>query len=289
MVAQLKILLGVLSLVVLGAAVLGGVYMFEKVFKPAYVRDKEAAKLLEKNVETPDLGEGVYLEAKQFMESGDLDLARAKLAEVMEVYPNSLRVDECRRVIGEINLDRLFSKSPMPGKLEYTVRRGDSLVAIAQKNRTTLAYIRQVNGLFSNVIHPNDRLILYPFDFEILIDLSDKRLSLWERGHFLKAYAIEDFKRGRGSFPGKTRIADKTAWLDGKPIRLSDSRATVAEHWLQTPVRGSSPGVVICARPKGEDADKREEAIAFGLFLSPSENEELAMLTRVGTPVTIQQ
>ncbi|MCB1096568.1 MAG: LysM peptidoglycan-binding domain-containing protein [Verrucomicrobiae bacterium] len=288
MVAQLKILLAVAALMILTATIFGGVYMYKKIFRPAYDQEREAQELLDTNAPVPDLGQPVHQKALALIEAGDIDGACGDLEQIIEVYPGSKFVEESRRVLGEINLDRLFSKSPMPGKLEYTVKNGDSLAAIARNNSTTIAYIRHVNGLFSNVIHPGDRLVLYPFDFEITVDLKFQRLILWEKGKFLKDYTISEFKRPpQGSFPGKTKIADKIAWIDGKSIRLTDPDAGQAETWLQTPARATQPGVVICSKPDGDRAEERSELIAFGLFLGRGDIDELAVLTRVGTPVTI--
>ncbi|MGK0185745.1 MAG: LysM repeat protein [Verrucomicrobiales bacterium] len=288
MVAQFKILLAVAALVVLAATVFGAFYMYEKVFRPAYDRDREAQQLLDTERPAPDLGKSVHEEAMAYLKTGDTDAARENLEQVIEVYPKSAFVEESRRALGEINLDRLFSKSPLPGKLEYTVKSGDALASIARKNDTTISYVQHVNGLFSNVIHPGDRLVLYPFDFEMTVDLKNQRLVLWEKGRFLKSYAIAEFKRSqRGSFPGKTKIADKIAWIEGKPVRLTDPRAAQADLWLQTPTRGSQPGVVICSKPEGEGAERLDAMIAFGIYLHPGDIDELAVLTRVNTPVSI--
>ena len=288
MVAQLKILLAIGAILVLVVTMLGAIYMYERVFKPAYDSDREAQQLLESDLPAPDLGQRVHEEAMAYVRAGDLESARENLEQIMDIYPDSGFVEESRRALGEINLDRLFSKSPMPGKLEYTVKRGDALAAIASRHRTTIAYVRHVNGLFSNVIHPGDRLIVYPFDFEMTVDLKNERVMLWEKGRFLKDYRINEFKRTpRGSFPRRTKIAEKMAWLGGKTVRLTDPRASLAQYWLQTPARSTQPGVVICAKPEGEDAERRGEMIAFGVFLEQEDIEELAVLTRVGTPVTI--
>lgn len=288
MVAQLKILLAVAALVVLAATVFGGFYMYKKVFRPAYDQDQEAQRLLDTERPPPDLGKGVHEEAMALLKAGEIDAAKDNLEQIIEVYPESAFVEESRRVLGEINLDRLFSKNPLPGKLEYTVKPGDALASIARNHDTTISYLRHVNGLFSNVIHPGDRLVLYPFDFEITVDLKSQRLVLWEKGRFLKSYAISEFKRSpHGSFPGKTKIVDKLAWIDAKPVRLTDPRAAQADLWLQTPTRGTQPGVVICAKPEGEGAERLGALIAFGVFLPPGDIAELAVLTRVDTPVSI--
>jgi LysM repeat protein len=288
MISRFKIVLATAAILILTVTVLGGFYMYRKVFKPAYDMDKQAAELLGANLPGPDLGQKKHTEAMERIAQGEIIAARHILETVIEIHPDSSIAGEAQRAIGEINLDKIFSKSPMPGKLQYTVKQGDSLAGIAKRNRTTIAYIQQVNGLFSTLIHPGNRLILYPFEFDFTVDLKNKALSLWENGKFVKMYPIIDFKRPlRGSFPSRTRISDKRAWLDGKSIRLTDRKAPLAEMWLQTPSRLGTPEVIFCRVPTPGSDSPGSELIAYGVFLNQSDIAELSTLTRVGTQVTI--
>lgn len=288
MISRFRIILGGIAVLLLAGVILGGIYMYQRVFKPDFDRDKEAKELLSNNQAGPDLGRKKHSQAMELVQAGNFLEAKTVLESVLDLHADSSIAAESKRAIGEINLDLIFSKTPMEKKLEYTVKRGDSLANIARKNRTTIAYIQLVNGLFSTTIHPDNRLILYPFDFEFTIHLEEKSLSVWEDGRLLKSYPIIDFTRPpKGSFPSKTKISDKLAWLNGKSIRLTDRRAAIAELWLQTPQRVKDPGVIICPPPTdGGDAPSLE-FIAYGIFLAKPDVRELASLTRVGTPINI--
>ncbi|HEX5791463.1 MAG TPA: LysM peptidoglycan-binding domain-containing protein, partial [Luteolibacter sp.] len=49
---------------------------------------------------------------------------------------------------------------PQPTVTRYTVKRGDTLSAIAKRNRTTVAAIQRANGISGAMIHPGQRLVI---------------------------------------------------------------------------------------------------------------------------------
>lgn len=49
---------------------------------------------------------------------------------------------------------------PQPSATRYTVKRGDTLSAIAKRNRTTVAAIQRANGISGAMIHPGQRLVI---------------------------------------------------------------------------------------------------------------------------------
>lgn len=49
---------------------------------------------------------------------------------------------------------------PQPSVTRYTVKRGDTLSAIAKRNRTTVSAIQRANGISGAMIHPGQRLVI---------------------------------------------------------------------------------------------------------------------------------
>lgn len=49
---------------------------------------------------------------------------------------------------------------PKPQPVRYTVKKGDSLYAIAKRNRTTVSALQKANGIKGSVIHPGQRLVI---------------------------------------------------------------------------------------------------------------------------------
>ena len=55
--------------------------------------------------------------------------------------------DRLARRLGSLNVKRLFSGEPVPWVVETTVRRGQTVHRIAREHGTTVAAVRQLNGL----------------------------------------------------------------------------------------------------------------------------------------------
>lgn len=279
--AQLKILAAVLALCVLGGAVIGAYYVWEKVFKPEAKTQKELTAALTNGGAKSDPGKGVFQQAMDLIRQNDLEGSKEKLRMVSRIYKDSEYFDDARRVLGEMNLDRLFSRTPMPGKLEYTVGpREPGLDAIAKKNRTTIPFIRRINNLSGTVIHPGDRLVLYPLDFEIEVRVAKNLLTLTQKGEYVKDYQILEFNLGGSRLPPATYIGSKSAYLGGKPLREYDNRYSEATKWIQTTSKPGRPGIIFCAPPK-----KKDDGTPNGIYLDEADIEELSTIVRVNVPV----
>ena len=280
--AQLKIFAAVVALTILSATVVGAFYVWEKIFKPQSDTKRELREVLTSSAAKSDPGKQVFEEAMELTRTSKLDAAKTKLQQVIKVYRDSDKYYEARRVLGEMNLDRLFSRSPMPGKLEFTVSKGDlGLDPIASKNRTTVPFVRRINNMASSVIHPGDRLILYPLDFEIQVRPNTKLLTLYQHGEFFKDYPIQEIKLAPGSkLPSASQIASKQAYVAEKSVRDSDPRYTMARKWLQTTSTPSRPGIIFCSQPKKKGDDGPN-----GIYLDESDLEELCTIIRIKTPV----
>ncbi len=313
----LRILAALFAVAVLAGTVLGVYYIYREIYRPEQARTKEVKHLLSSDAPKADPGKKQFDHAMDLIRQGELEAAKRLLTEINDVYKDSSRVDDARRVLGEMNLDRLFSRTPMPGKLEYTVARGDSLHEVAKRFRTTLSYIRRVNNLLGPLVHPDDRLIVYPLDFSLEVDLGEKMVTLRKDGRFFKQYEIAGTHLPFSSLPEITTVGEKPAWIGAKKILPTDERYPGAQKWLQTATRKGRGGVVLCAipraRPVGQtpvptvepraspkanaktaaktaakaSPPKEEQTLETppGIYLSESDIEELTTLVRLGTPV----
>ncbi|MDB6135155.1 MAG: LysM peptidoglycan-binding protein [Verrucomicrobiales bacterium] len=288
----LRILAALFALGVLAATVFGAFYIYRETYLPERARTQEVKEMLSSSAPKADPGRKQFDQAMEAIRQGDFEAARRQLVEITEVYRDSTRYQDSRRVLGEMNLDRLFSRAPMPGKLEYTAVRGDNLVEIAKRFRSTIAFIKRVNNLLGNIIHPDDRLILYPLDFSIEVDLAGNRFTLLKDGRYFKDYAITGRNLTHSKLPEQTVIGDKPAWLDGKKIRLTDEQYSAARKWLQTAgAKAGTSGVIFCPAPRAAEpaavgaAPGKFQENPPGIYLSEDDIEELSTLVRVGTPL----
>lgn len=297
----IRILASLFALAVLIGTVLGAYYIYRETYLPEKTRTEAVKTLLSTNAPKADPGKKQFDQATELIRQGELDAAKRLLTEITEVYKDSSRFDDSRLLLGEMNLDRLFSRAPMPGKLEYTAARGDNLLEIAKRFRTTLSYIKRVNNLLGSIVHPDDRLIVYPLDFTLQVDLNQKRLTLLREGRYFKDYTITGHHLPYPSLPEQTTVGDKPAWVDNKKIQPTDDRYPASRKWLQTAGKPGRPGLVFCAPPRAKPLPEAAPApdpksknpvpattpgeSTQGIFLEDTDIEELSTLIRIGTPV----
>ena len=281
------------ALLVLGGAVAGAVWYYEHSVLPEQRRKEAIAEMLKTPGPKADPGRRIYDEALESIRGGDLEKARGRLAEVIELYPDSERTGDARRVLGEMNMDRLFARVPMPGKLEYSVgkTKQDNLHSIATRFRTTVPFIKRVNNLLGNVIHPGDRLVLYPLDFELGVDLERKRLLLLKDGRYFKEYGIVSYHLPFPSLPAETTVAESAGWEGSQRIRPDDDRYAGAAKRLVTPPRGQRSGIVFRAVPEGVVAEPLVAGGATaepGIYLSEADLDELTTVVRPAVAVAVR-
>jgi LysM repeat protein len=214
---------------------------------------------------------------------------REALYELLRNFPESTRAAEAKRIIGEMNLDALFSPSQNSTRKDYIVQPGDSLGRIASKNATTVECLLLANSMMSSALQPGDHLFVFPLEFEIQVSVRAKTLALLRHGRFFKEYqAVEvrlpgGFKAATASVPpksgesapppvttapatkgskkqqpapppappGELTLNDKAAWVDGKRVAPTNSHFISADKWLM----GSRAGFNIRALPAAKPVD----------------------------------
>jgi hypothetical protein len=284
-----RILAAILALAVLAAAVMGALWMYREQIEPEKKAKQEVAQKMKQKGTAIDPGKKFYDQAIALLKQGEMPAAREKLTEIIDVYKDSERWASARELIGEMNMDKLFSRTPMPGKLEYTVgkTRQDNLNAIAAKFRTTVPFIKRVNNLLGSIIHPGDRLVIYPLDFEIDVDLNAKRLTVTKGGEFFKDYAIRSHHLPVPNLPAATTIGDAPGWVNDKKVRADDERYTGAAKWLQTAGKGSRGGIIFCPEPPAPP-DGQPPSPA-GIYLAAEDMNELSTIIRPGVPLRFRK
>ncbi len=297
---RFKILVFFLAAAFLGATLLAAYWFYENVDKPES-QAREQLKKREKQARTgegPDPGQAIYAKGVELVKSGDLEAAREEFTKLMRVYKDSARAADARQALGEMNMDALFSRNPMPGKRDYTVKPNDSLTKIEKGSLTTIPFLVRVNNLTNLTLQPGDRLVYQPLDFELELSLKAKRLTLNQRPpggsafQFFKDYAVTGLNMPPGYGKAtETKIQEKTAFLGEKRVAPTDARYLQAKKWLQTTGRAGRLGLLFRPQSEREAAQasrkEGEEDVTYGVFLNDVDIEELNTVIRVGTPVRI--
>lgn len=233
-----------------------------------------------------DPGAEIFERAREMIAVGDLQGARERLRNVVNIYPRSKAAPEARRIIGEMNLDELLSAANMEGKEIHLVRSGESFLGIAAKHDTSLDCIMYLNGLMDlKGLHPGEELVVMPLGLRVLVEPGRKALSLWNGGKFVKEYRLVHSDPGSLKATLSTRIASKAGMNGDRRVTpgMKDYRESSKLFTLEkTTLRIRS-----MPRP-GTKGDDMEAAEAPGFLLSPEDAEELALLLRPGNEVEIR-
>ena len=287
---KLLVYLVVLSLT-LGSMALA-YYIYMKVLSPEERLREELSRI--RRTELPKIDPGLkrFENASVLLKEGRFNEAREALFRMVQQFPDSAAAPEAKRIIGEINMDELFSREPVPGKRDYIVQPGDSLALIANRQNTTMDLLIRLNGLMSATLHPGDHLTVLPVHFNLVVDASDKTVTLrrvaGEKEVFFKEYQATDLRLPVGlKLPAEMEIKGKSAMYDGRAVLSTDPRYVEADKWLP----GSRSGVVLRTPPEPEPApppgpDGRPTPPPTpppGIFLSREDLEEMFALVRNGS------
>ena len=243
------------------------------------VLEKEIQKK-KRNSKIPGDVERLMRRADELAQSGDFVSARMIL-EKLRLRPGAEDVRGfIEKRIGEINVALIFSKKPMPGKLQHTIKSGDLISRLARKYGNTQEYIMRVNA----IERPEKIRIgqkLWVMDnpiFELMIDKSDYKAVLLFNNHFFKVYTIglgDPANVPVGSYVVNSRgssINNLGETLYRVSLRAGENTPAVRNFWMNAADNESLLG----RRTEGD-----------GILFSAAAAEELYVLLPAGAMVTI--
>lgn len=275
----IRIFFALLTLAILGLAIASSFYILEKVEKPKVEAVREIREAAPPEPIDPGIGE--FEAAMKLIEDGELIQARDKFRHIIRYFPNSSRYEAARRLCSEINLDLTISPQVLEFKESYEVQRGDAVIRIAEEHNTTLEYIKCVNGLVDFRIRPGDQLIVRPLEFEVAVHTADKKLILTEGDEFFAEYKLEKIQFPGGVTPPfEDELQSKAAHLEQSSLKPADRGFDEARKQLRLRRRG----LTITSSQEG---DSDGSSSLSGIFMDPSDIEELTILLRVGTPIRV--
>ncbi len=192
--SRLKIVLFLSSMALAAACVAGAWWACTHILGKDEVVTKQIQQMQGNKKDPPDPGLHRFDNAVNTVKNGEIATGRDELYELLRNFPASSRAPEAKRIIGEMNLDAMFSQNLNTAKKDYIVRPGDSLGLIARKNDTTVECIMRANAMMSSGLQPGDHLFIFPHDFDMIISVSAKTLTLLRNSRFFKEYQALDVK-----------------------------------------------------------------------------------------------
>lgn len=249
--AQLKILAFLITVGLVAGSLSVGWWFYMNVLLKESEVEKGIAAMKDKDRPKIDPGARRFEWAIDLIKEGKIEEGRDALDKMRLQFPDSATCPEAMRIIGEINMDMLYSANNTMGKKDYIVQPGNTLLGIATKHDTTIDSIVRMNGLMSTMLQPGDHLTIIPMDFHLLVDVSSKEVILQrkvgDKKYPFKFYQAKDIRLPPGTrVPLETKLAGKNAQIDGKTVPPTDANYASAEKWISA----QKPGIVIRTPPE---------------------------------------
>jgi lipoprotein-anchoring transpeptidase ErfK/SrfK len=181
--------------------------------------------------------------------------------------------------------DALFSKEIGSDSISYTVKSGDSLYVLARKNRTTVDFIKKINGLTSDNLYPGMKLKIHTAPFSIRVDKSKNTLVLYSNDEPVKKYSVATGKNNCtpvGKFKITDKLVDPTWFKTGAILPPGSPENGLGTRWMGFDKR--SYGIHGTIEPETIGTQASEGCIR----MLNKNVEELYSLVPVGSAVTIQ-
>ncbi|MHC4247709.1 MAG: L,D-transpeptidase family protein [Planctomycetota bacterium] len=143
-------------------------------------------------------------------------------------------------------------KADYPTNISFhSVKSGETLGHIAKRYGVTVGALKRLNGIRpgSNVIRAGEELKILRGTCEILVDLSDLRLTVKVGGKFFREHLVGIGREGRtpvGKFKIATRVPEPP-WYSptGEVIPYGDPRNILGTRWLGFERKGAGRGIGI--------------------------------------------
>ena len=292
--AQFKLLLFIITVGLMLGSMATAWWFYARVMRPEMRVKSEIAQIQKSEQHKVDPGARRYDAAVAEIRVGNLDAGREGLYNLLRQFPESPTCVEARRIIGEINLDRLFSPNYLEGKVDYIVQPGDSgLLAIANKHKTSLDAITRLNGLRGTTIHPGDHLLIMPMDFDFAVRVPEKKVIVLRQGRFFAEYNAAEVRLPQGlRLPAQLKLGIKSASAAGKPVGPTENGYLEADKWIPS----GRPGVILRTLPparavpvdaSGNVTTNAENMQESGIFLHREDMEEVFAMARSGASLTL--
>lgn len=306
--AQIKLLLFLITLGIMVGCLATAWWIYQNILLRDAAITQDIAQMRAPNRPPPDPGARRFDAAVDLISQGKIDEARDALYKLLQQFPKSPTCVEAKRIIGEMNMDALYRLDASGGKRDYIVQPRDALLGIAAKNKTTMEALARINSLTTINLQPGEHLFVIPMDFDLALDVSEKKLTLLRGGRFFKEYHALDLRLPPNTkVPSEMEIGGKSAMVDGKQANPVSADFVRAEKRIIGYKSASTVGLILRQPPAAQpveppkpksDIDKSKEADAdedgpstatTGLFLSQEDLEEIYPILRRGSKLSLVQ
>lgn len=145
--------------------------------------------------------------------------ARVSIFKKTEVLNEKLEATQNRTELGKI----------------YKVQRGDTLTRIGTHYKISANYIRKLNGIKGDMILIGQKLKVVQGPFNVMVDKSDFRLTVFLGDQVYREYPIGlgvDGSTPVGEFVVQGKLKEPTWWHDGASYDYGDPHNPLGTRWI---------------------------------------------------------
>jgi len=219
-------------------------------------------------------------------------------AQYMEALKHAAEASLRRHIeskLAAVNITLLLSPRPMAEKVDYVVKRGDSLGLIASRSGTTSELIQAINMISNpNLIRQGQRLLVFTGKFELVANKTTHDMVVLMNGEFFKRYKVGTGVSGKtpvGTFVVREKIVEPTWWPpDGREVPFGHKDNLLGTRWMSVRATGDTPDVRGYGIHGTWEPDSVGKASSAGcLRMKNEEVQELFAYIPVGTPLRIDE
>ena len=192
--------------------------------------------------------------------------------------------------LDKLNADLVYSLSPSPDAVIYSVKSGDTLSTIALKFHTSYELIMKINNKGRQMLRIGERLKILKGEIALLVDKSDFTLTVLLDGHFIKQYSVgigKSDKTPEDIFVVKDKLKEPVWYSPEGVYQFGDPRNLLGTRWMGFEDRGDFYGYGIHGTNDPTTVGKES---SNGCIRLTNENvEELFKYVRLKTKVVIQK
>jgi len=238
--------------------------------------------------------------ADELAQTGKVEEARTLYYQIIQNSPpGSKFAGEAMDKLSVINTSYLFSAVPNEWNQLVQIQKGDSLMKLAYKYKTTANFIAKANGRDLNwSLVPNQRITVPTIEsYRIVVDKDDLHLYLYTgSGKFIKRYLVGIGRMDHLTPPGQYVIWHKLkspVWHDrdtGRIVKPDSPDYPLGTRWMTiSPASNPEAFSRLGIHGTNEPETIGQRASDGCVRMSNEESEELFIIVPKGTPVEIVQ
>ncbi len=249
---------------------------------------EQADALLAKYPDHPGVARLQVAMAKAELAAGHTNAARERLLSLWDAGVPASEREAVAELLGDINMNMLFSAEPQPGDTVVKLKEGQYLYHIAKDTGVPMELLLKVNNITdAKRMRVGQEIRVPKVQFSLLCDKAENTLTVYNEGRFFKQYAVRTGRDATSTPPGEYKILNKKkdpTWrspIDGKTYKPGDPGNELGTRWMA--FEGDSLGIHGTIHPETVGHYASNGCIG----MRTSEIEELFDMVSVGTPLRI--